>query len=199
VLGLLAVAATGCGASAPRTAAATVTPDQNTPGHALWSGLGASLPAWEAVHPVGRSECSSGCYGARVRTASGAGIYEFTRTQVSGPPAARITGYTQSLGAEMSVASAERAVLRLLPPDTRTLRRRLERSGGSCVVWILRSATLGRWFAGNRHVNDPRGLVRVYVHTGKANVATETGVGTGAVAEVRVGDGGGRACLTTGR
>jgi hypothetical protein len=146
VIGALALA--GCGSSSGSSAKG---PSEQ------WTGLGAPKANWESAHPKETSGCSAGtCYGPAINSE---GTPEFR--VVTTTPEGRIDGYEQSFPHGTSAAAAKKAVQRLLPSDTRTTSFTVPHtSTGSCGLWNVQSATLGRWFA-NPKVGDGRGVMGI--------------------------------------
>jgi hypothetical protein len=176
VLLLAALALAGCGSSSSTTGStgATTTPVATATGTLGWTGMGATLADWERAHPKGSDGCSAGhCYGRKVQLNPGESMYEFTTTETSGPPEKRVTGYTQALGEGVILAAAKAAVLQVLPLDTKTLAFWVEHKAGSCALWNVRSATLGRWFAANPHVGDSQGVLGIDLRYTNANGESE--------------------------
>jgi hypothetical protein len=122
-----------------------------------WTGLGATKANWESAHPKETSGCSAGtCYGPTINSE---GTHEFRL--VTTTPEGRIDGYEQSFSDGTSAAAAKEAVQRLLPSDTRTISFTVAHtSTGSCGLWNVQSATLGRWFADPK-VGDGRGVMGI--------------------------------------
>lgn len=77
-------------------------------------------------------------------------------------------GYERALGDGTSLAAAKAAVLALMPADTTVTPIWVTHEGGSCALWNLKSATLGRWFDG-KNVGDPHGAVGVVLLTHNSN------------------------------
>ncbi|HLW94171.1 MAG TPA: hypothetical protein VKS25_02220, partial [Solirubrobacteraceae bacterium] len=58
-----------------------------------------------------------------------------------------------------------KAVLALLPSDAYTVSFRIVHSrGDSCVLWTMRSKTLGRWLAGTS-AKDAQGYIAINLNT----------------------------------
>ncbi len=174
-VGICAVllAAAGCGTTSTKTAtpaSTSIASGAASPG--TWTGLGATLTAWESAHPKGSggsgSGCSGeGCYGAQV-TDNDEPTYEFTAFSTGGPPEYRVTGYEQALGDGTSLEAAKADVLKLMPPDTVVTGFWVTHEDGSCASWNLQSKTLGRWFA-TKKVGDPRGDIGVLLDSDNSN------------------------------
>lgn len=168
---LLAVSllAVGCGSSGTTSSSTSSTPtSQTTAGHtASWTGLGTKLADWETAHPRGTDGCSAGtCFGPKVQTGPNESSYEFVTVETT--PETRVDGWTQNLGEGQIEAAAKVAVRQLLPKDTRTLQFFIDHENGSCAIWNVQSATLGRWFAAPK-VGDPQGLMSIDLTGSNAN------------------------------
>ncbi|HEY7967821.1 MAG TPA: hypothetical protein VID68_12400 [Solirubrobacteraceae bacterium] len=149
---LLAAAVVGLGGASAGAASA-------------WSGLGASLADWTHAHPKYNGACpTGGCYGRRVR-AGGRLTAQFVELATVGSGTQRVDAYVQAIGDGTSLGSAKKAVVALLPTDAYTVSFRTVHSrGDSCVLWTMRSATLGRWLAGSA-AHDARGYIAINLNT----------------------------------
>lgn len=135
--------------------------------------FGSTLAAWEKAHPKGSggngSGCSGeGCYGEKV-TVDGESLYQFTSFSTSGPPEYRVTGYEQVLGENISIEQAKSDVLMFMPPDTKPTAFFVSHEGGSCALWNLKSATLGRLLAKDPKIGDTQGAIGVVFGTHNSN------------------------------
>ena len=130
-----------------------------------WSGLGAKLSDWTHAHPTYKDACpTGGCYGRRVR-ADGRLTAQFVELATVGSPTPRVDAYVQAIGDGTSLGSAKKAVVALLPADAYTVSFRIVHSrGDSCVLWTMRSATLGRWLAGSA-AHDAHGYIAINLNT----------------------------------
>jgi hypothetical protein len=104
----------------------------------------------------------AGCFGTKVQTGSNESAYEFTVLERT--PEGRVDGYGQSFEHGTSAAAAEEAARHLLPSDTATIEKFTDHIGGSCLIWNVRSPTLGRWFASPK-VGDPAGNMSIVLST----------------------------------
>ncbi len=111
-----------------------------------WTGLGALLSDWAKAHPKNTTDCSQGsCYGGRVKDGSQLQD-QFVGVLTIGKPA-RVYTYDQAIGNGTSLATAQRDVLALLPPDAKTTSFWTDHNdgeGNSCAFWNLNSKTLAR-------------------------------------------------------
>ena len=135
-----------------------------------WTGIGAPFAAWKKAHGPYVGSCPiGGCYGRGVRV-NGRLVARFVEVTTAAGAANRVDGYIQAIGDGTSLGKAKAAVRALLPPDARTTSFTIVHShGDSCVLWNLRSRTLGRWLAGTK-ADDPHGNLAV-------NLATVTNAG----------------------
>ncbi len=180
----------GCGGSTGTTSSTTTASTAAASGTAssgAWTGLGAMLAAWESAHPKNSEGCSAGgCYGGRVMS-SGSETDEFKLLRTTEEPENRVTGFERAFPDGTSVGAAKDALLRLMPSDTRTTLYTVDHTEtGSCGLWNLKSATLGKWFAGKK-VGDPQGVIGVVLSTTSesekptfdSNNVSTAGVGVG--------------------
>jgi hypothetical protein len=132
---------------------------------APWSGLGAKLADFAHAHPKYKQACpTGGCYGRRVR-AGGHQTAQFAELATAGSQAQRVDAYVQAIGDGTSLGSAKKTVVALLPGDAYTVSFRIVHSrGDSCVLWTMRSKTLGRWLA-DTSAHDPQGYIAINLNT----------------------------------
>ncbi|HEX4034348.1 MAG TPA: hypothetical protein VHX66_07885 [Solirubrobacteraceae bacterium] len=132
---------------------------------AAWSGLGAKLADFVHAHPKYKQACpTGGCYGRRIR-AGGRLTAQFIELGTAGSQAQRVDAYVQAIGDGTSLGSAKKAVTALLPSDAYTVSFRIVHSrGDSCVLWTMRSKTLGRWLTGTA-AHDAHGYIAINLNT----------------------------------
>jgi hypothetical protein len=132
---------------------------------APWSGLGAKLADFTHAHPKYQQACpTGGCYGRRIR-AGGHLTAQFIELATAGSQAQRVDAYVQAIGDGTSLGSAKKAVVALLPSDAYTVAFRIVHSrGDSCVLWTMRSKTLGGWLTGTA-AHDAHGYIAINLNT----------------------------------
>lgn len=163
-----ALALSGCGSSGGGSSSSSSSSSAggnpttvSSPG--AWTGMGAALADWTSAHPKYAGKCEeTPCYGSSV-TEGGIPTAQFSGVTTTGSPAYRVDGYRQSLGDGTPVAIAKAEVLKLLPPDTRTMSYEVVHSAdGSCALWNVKSATIGRWLAeAGPKVGDSQGALGI--------------------------------------
>lgn len=125
-----------------------------------WTGLGAVLSDWSKAHPKNATNCSKGsCYGGRVSD-GGSLQDQFIGVLTLGKPP-RVYAYDQAIGDGTPLAAAQRAVLALLPADTRTTAFWIDHNdgqGNSCALWNLNSKTLARLLTSYYHPTSGKTL-----------------------------------------
>ena len=190
LIALLAVLAfAGCGSSGTSSSSShpniSTTKPTTQAAVASWTGLGAKLSEWETAHPKRTEGCPAGtCFGTKVPTGSNESAYEFMTLETT--PEGRVDGYSQALGEGISVAAARQAVRKLLPSDTTTVEKWTDHEGGSCLIWNVRSPTLGRWFAATK-VGDPEGNMSIELSTENSSGEAEYNPEKVTVANVGLG------------
>jgi hypothetical protein len=155
------LAATGCGASTKTTTPGSTSAASGTTSPGTWTGLGATLTAWESAHPKNPAGCeATPCYGGQMPD-GGKLTDQFSELTTTEAPEYRVDGYTEAIGDGTSLATAKADVLKLLPADTTVTAFWISHEGGSCAFWNLKSATLGRWFAKTQKVGDAQGALGI--------------------------------------
>jgi hypothetical protein len=171
----VAVLAAGCGGSTSTTSSTSAAQSRmpsSTPGAPSgWTGMGATLSAFETTHSPQTSPGAcpqGGCYGNGVFPAYvGQGqCCEFVDLSTTGPPDNRVDGYTQAFPVGTSIALAMNLIRSLMPSDTTTTAfvNHHDSTGHTCAIWNVQSHTLGQWFS-TKNVGDPQGGMVIDLNT----------------------------------
>jgi hypothetical protein len=127
--------------------------------------MGAPLAVFETVHPQELAGCPAGtCFGSPIKNSEG-DCCEFTTLQTVGPDKC-VDGYTQAFPDRTPVLAAKAQVLALLPRNTKTTDYFIQHdsNGASCVLWNIKGATFGTWFADPK-IGDPLGVMGIELST----------------------------------
>lgn len=107
--------------------------------------------------PNGECSAANSCFGPGLTNSESGHTFLFTSVlTVNGI----ITGYTQNFPDNTSLPTAQRAILRWLPPDSVASPLTVENNGGSCGVYNITSPTLAKVLNAPA-IADPSGLVGV--------------------------------------
>ena len=150
-------------ATAPSAGATTTPPIPPTT--ALGSnltGIGATLAAFKAVHPVDDGlphvcSASDSCFGPELTNAEYGKTYQFINMLIA---VGRITGYQQNFPPGTNVATAESEIIQLMPRDASMGAVSIDNNSGSCAMFDVTSPSLGSVFS-NQAIGDPQGVVGV--------------------------------------